>query len=50
MKRQLRALLEQLPPSGPARAGVSVALALGSVVAIAVPIVFALMLVAMLKG
>ena len=50
MKRQLKALLDQLPPSGPARAGVFVALALGSVVAVAVPIFFALMLLAMLKG
>jgi hypothetical protein len=50
VKRQLQALLAQLPPSGPARAGVLLALAIGSVVAVSVPVFFVLMLVAMLKG
>jgi hypothetical protein len=49
VKRQLGDLLEQLPPSGPGRAFVLVALAVGSLVAISVPIFFAIMLVEMLR-
>jgi hypothetical protein len=50
VKRQLQALLAQLPPSGPARAFVILALAIGSIVAISVPVFFVLMLVALLRG
>jgi hypothetical protein len=50
VKRQLQALLDQLPPSGPARVGVFLALAVGSLVALAVPVFFALMLAEMLRG
>jgi len=50
MKHQLRALLDQLPPSPLARTGVVLALAMGAVVAISVPVFFALMLAAMLRG
>ena len=50
MRHQLKALAAQLPPTPLARAGVVAALIIGSVVAISVPVFFALMLVAMLRG
>jgi hypothetical protein len=49
VKRQLRALVEQLPPSGPGRIFVVLAMAVGSVVALSVPVFFAIMLLELLR-
>lgn len=50
LKRLRDALEAQLPPPGPARWATLAMLATGGLVAIAVPIVFAVMLVAMLRA
>ena len=50
MKRNPFALDAKLPPPGPARAGVIAMMIVGGLVALLVPVVFAIMLVAMLRG
>jgi hypothetical protein len=50
MRRQLEALLAQLPASPFARAGVVLAILVGGIVAVSVPVFFGLMLVAMMRG
>ncbi len=50
LKRLRDALEAQLPPSGPGRWATLAALAAGGLVALLVPIVFAVMLLALLRG